>query len=167
MFHFKRIILSLLIVSATLMAAPASDSSIQELLEVAEARKLVDTIKEQSETMINRSIQQILVGKNPTPKQMKAIEKMKKNMLIVMQDEVSWEKLEPMYIRLYKETFSQEEIDGIIVFYKTPAGKALINKMPTLMQKTMIEVQKVSLEMMPKLQQVQQQFLIDMKEASK
>jgi hypothetical protein len=28
-------------------------------------------------------------------------------------------------------------------------------------------VQKVSLEMMPKLQQVQQQFLIDMKEASK
>ncbi|MDD2368953.1 MAG: DUF2059 domain-containing protein [Sulfuricurvum sp.] len=167
MFLFKRIILSLFVASSALMAAPASQSSIRELLEVAESRKLVDSITIQTEAMMNRSVQQILAGKNPTPKQMAVIEKMKKNALAVMQDTIAWEKLEPMYIRLYEETFNQEEIDGIIAFYKTPAGKALIVKMPTLMQKSMIEMQKLSLEMMPKLQQVQQQFVADMKEASK
>lgn len=167
MFLFKRIVLSLLIVSSALMAEPASEDSIRELLAVAESRKLVDSIKIQTEAMMDRSIQQILAGKNPSPKQKAAVEKMKKNSLAVMQNEIAWEKLEPMYIRLYKETFSQEEVDGIILFYKTPAGKALINKMPILMQKSMIEMQKLSLNMMPKLQQVQQQFIADMKEASK
>lgn len=167
MFHFKRIILSLLIVSSGLMAAPASEGSIRELLAVAESRKLVDSIKVQTEAMMNRSVQQILAGKNPSPKQNAAIENMKKNSLAVMQDEIAWEKLEPMYIRLYEETFSQEEIDGMIAFYKTPAGKALINKMPILMQKSMIEMQKLTLDMVPKLQRVQQQFIADMKEASK
>jgi uncharacterized protein len=167
MFLFKHIILSLLIVSSALMAAPASKSSIRELLEIAETRKLVDSIKAQTETMMNRSIQQSLAGKNPSPKQMAAIEKMKKNAMLVMQDEIAWEKLEPMYIRLYEETFSQEEVDGIIAFYKTPAGKALINKMPTLMQKSMTEMQKLMLDMMPKLKQVQQQFIADMQEADK
>lgn len=164
---FKRTIISLLITSSALMAAPASESSIRTLLNITESRKLVDGIKAQTEGMMDITIKQSLAGKQPSPKQTQAINKMKKNTVAVLQTEMSWNKLEPMYVRLYKETFTQEEVDGMIAFYKTPAGKAVITKMPTLMQKTMIEMQKTMVTMMPKLQQVQQQFVADMKEAGK
>lgn len=164
---FKRTIISLLITSSALMAAPASENSIRTLLNITESRKLVDGIKAQTEGMMDITIKQSLAGKQPSPKQTQAINKMKKNTVAVLQTEMSWNKLEPMYVRLYKETFTQEEVDGMIAFYKTPAGKAVITKMPMLMQKTMIEMQKTMVTMMPKLQQVQQQFVADMKEAGK
>ncbi|TJZ73208.1 DUF2059 domain-containing protein [Chitiniphilus eburneus] len=42
--------------------------------------------------------------------------------------------LKPDYIKLYRDTFTQEEIDGLIAFYKTPAGQALVDKMPLVLQ---------------------------------
>lgn len=43
-------------------------------------------------------------------------------------------------------------------FYKTPAGRAMINKMPVVMQETMAEVQKVMAPMMQQLQRTQQEL---------
>jgi len=39
--------------------------------------------------------------------------------------------------RSMRKVFSEEEIDGIISFYKSPAGKAMIEKSPLLMQRVM------------------------------
>ncbi|RYD75034.1 MAG: DUF2059 domain-containing protein, partial [Verrucomicrobiaceae bacterium] len=43
----------------------------------------------------------------------------------------------------YQKSFTQEELDGIIAFYKTPAGVALVKKMPVVMQQTMIAMQQL------------------------
>lgn len=54
-----------------------------------------------------------------------------------MHDEMSWAKMKPQYVRLYVETFDQDEVDGLLAFYATPAGQAMINKMPIVMPKMM------------------------------
>jgi hypothetical protein len=87
---------------------------------------------------------------------------MKNSMVTIMQGEIAWEKLEPMYLRLYKDSFSEEEIAGMLAFYKTPAGQAVIYKMPVLMQQTMLEVQKMTSGMTPKMEKVQEQFAAEM-----
>lgn len=163
----KSTLLALLLCSSSAFAAPASEGSIKQLLEIMQSQKLIDGMRAQFDSLMNNAIQQALKGKVPTPKQQQAITNMKTRMVGIMQGELAWDKLEPLYVRLYKESFTEEEITGMVAFYKTPAGQAVIHKMPGLMQKTMFEVQKITAGMAPKMQKVQEQFAAEMSAANK
>ena len=163
----RNAVVVLLFSSASAMAAPASESTIKQLLTVTEAHKFVDGMRARVDTMVNNSIQQALNGKAANAAQQKAIGNMKSKMTTLMQGNLTWEKLEPMYLRFYKETFSEEEVSGILAFYKTPSGQAMIQKMPVLMQKTMVEFQKQTSGMTPQMQKIQQDFAAEMAAASK
>ena len=160
-------LIALLLCSTAAIAAPASENSIKQLLTVTQAQKLVDGMRAQFDSLMNSAVQQSLQGKTPTPKQQQAITNMKNRMVSLIQGELAWGKLEAMYLRLYKESFSEEEVAGMLAFYKTPAGQAVIHKMPVLMQQTMLEVQKMSSGMTPKMKIVQEQFAAEMASASK
>jgi hypothetical protein len=148
------------------MAAPPSDGSLKQLLAVTQAQKLLDGMRAQFDSLMNNAIQQELKGKTPTAKQQQAIANMRKGMVALMQGALAWEKIEPMYLRLYKESFTEEEVAGMLSFYKTPAGQAVINKMPVMMQKTMLELQKMMSGMAPQMQKIQQDFVAELKAAS-
>ncbi len=70
--------------------------------------------------------------------------------------------LEPMYVRVYQKSFTQGEVDGMIAFYKTPAGQAVINKMPVVMQNTMNEVQQMMAPAVQRIQRMQQDVIAEM-----
>ena len=163
----RNVLIVLLLSSTTVMAAPPTESSIKQLLSTTQAQKLVDGMRAQFDSLMNNAVQQALKGKTPTSSQQQAISKMKRRMITLMQGELEWKKLEPMYLRLYKESFTEEEVAGMITFYKTPAGQAVINKMPGLMQRTMLEVQKMMSGLMPQMQKIQQDFIDDVKVVSK
>ena len=88
-------------------------------------------------------------------------------MVALLQGELAWKKIEPMYIRLYKESFTEEEIAGMMAFYKTPAGQAVLHKIPVLMKKIIPELQEMTFRMTPKIQKIEEDFLTEMKAASK
>jgi hypothetical protein len=67
-----------------------------------------------------------------------------------MNQEMSWDKLKPRLQALYDETFSEEEITSILDFYHSPAGKALLDKMPTLTAKAAALGQEMMRAVMPK-----------------
>ena len=148
------------------MAAPASDSSIRQLLEVTQVQNLVNRMRGQFDMIIKRNIQMALHGKHPSASQQQAIEHMKSRMVALMQDELQWSKLEPTYIRMYKETFSGDEINGMLTFYKSPTGQAVIRKMPLLMKNTMAEMQKIMIGTMPKMREIQRDFVDEIKAAN-
>jgi hypothetical protein len=164
---FKKLFLVILLMSAPAFATPASDESIKELLTVTDAKKVIGTMSAQIETVMNVAIQQSMQGKSPTPKQQEAIQNFKNNMIAIIQDEISWEKMESMYLRLYKETFTDEEVAGMLIFYKSPAGQAVTQKMPALVQKAMQQSQVTSVEMKPKIQKAVQQFALELIAAGK
>ena len=163
----KSALIVILFSSTTAMAVPASDESIKQLFAVTQTQKLLDSVRGQIDTLMNNAIQQALQGKTPTAKQQQAITNMKNKMLAVVQGELAWEKLEPLYLRLYKETLTEEEVTALVSFYRTPLGQTMINKMPILMQKTMMETQKMVSGAAPKMQKIQQDFLAEMNAASK
>ena len=66
--------------------------------------------------------------------------------------EFSWDKMKEDYITLYADTFTEEELKGIIAFYKSPAGQAFIQKQPELMKRSMELSQKLMLKFMPAIQ---------------
>lgn len=48
-------------------------------------------------------------------------------------DSFSWKVLEPEFAKLYASNFSDSELDGILAFYRSPVGQAMIAKTPALM----------------------------------
>jgi hypothetical protein len=39
-----------------------------------------------------------------------------------------WNKLEPAYEQIYVDLYTEQELDGILAFYKSPIGQALLSK---------------------------------------
>ena len=48
----------------------------------------------------------------------------------------NWTVLEPEYMTIYLETFSEAEARDLTAFYQTPLGKMMLDKMPIMMSKT-------------------------------
>ena len=84
----------------------------------------------------------------------------------VTEDEVGWAKLRPIIIQVYAESFTDEDLDGIIAFYKSPAGQAMLAKTPELSGKTMTLIQDRIKEMQPKLAQMTEDYQAKMKAAT-
>lgn len=70
----------------------------------------------------------------------------------LMQKELSWEKLRPEFEKLYAETYSVEELSGLIEFYQSPIGKKFIQKQPEMQKKSMLMMQQLLMRIMPKIQ---------------
>ncbi|MDD2685663.1 MAG: DUF2059 domain-containing protein [Gallionella sp.] len=163
----RHILIVLLFCSTAAMAAPANESSVRELLTITQTQKLIESIQVQMDAQLNHAMRQALQGKKLLPGQQQALTNMHNKVVKLVHETLSWEKLEPMYLRLYQETFTEDEVLGMLSFYKTPAGQAVIIKMPSVVQKTMIEVQAVSSSLAPQLQKIQQDFLAELTAATK
>jgi hypothetical protein len=62
-------------------------------------------------------------------------------MMARVADRTSWRNMKPVYVRIYVDTFNQEEIGGISDFYRSSAGQALLKKTPLLTQNIMQAMQ--------------------------
>lgn len=154
---------ALLSFSALAQDVKPSEESLKKLLEVTEVRQLVGSVFAQMDGMMSQSIEQTIGDKVMTDAEKKAISTMRIKSVEIMQQELSWESLETFYLQIYRDTFTQEEIDGMLVFYASPAGKAMIKKMPLLMQKSMGEMQKRMGPLMQKLTKMHQETFAELK----
>lgn len=162
-------ILSTLLIAAALtfsistQAAPPSDESINQLLEVSKAGKLMDSVWAQMDGFMKSSMQQVTKGKPVNADEQAIMDKQQSKMIAIMKDELSWDKMKEGFVQVYRETFSQDEIDGIIAFYKSPAGQAFIDKQPALMKNTMTLMQQRMGPMMKKIQEMTEETAKEMK----
>src|SRR3954462_12963310 len=148
-------------------SAPPTEPSIKQLLEVAQAHKLVDSVMAQMDSLMLQSIAQATKGQQIPPKVQKDIDQRRSEVVSLMKELLDWKKLEPMYVRIYQKTFTQQEVDGMIAFYRTPAGQAVISKMPSAMQSTIDEMQGAMGPAMQKMQQLQQDVVAEIKAGNK
>src|ERR1700690_1287576 len=51
-----------------------------------------------------------------TPEQIARVHEVQDKLLEAVKTRMSWDKIRPQYVRIYDETFSAEEIDGIFAF---------------------------------------------------
>jgi uncharacterized protein len=79
---------------------------------------------------------------------------MRQRFVAVMTAEMSWERYEPLMLQVYRQSFTQSEVDGMLAFYRTDAGRAVISKMPAVMQNSMQLVQQQMSQTFPKLQEI-------------
>jgi hypothetical protein len=139
-----------------------SDASIKELLEVAQARKLLDTLMSQMNTIMKNAMETATQGQPVPPDVQKIFDRCRADVVSTMQEQFTWDKLEPMYIRIYKKSLSQQEVDGMIAFYRTPTGQAVLNKMPAITENSMNEVMQMMGPMMQRIERMQRDVIAEL-----
>ena len=146
-------------------SSPASDESVRQLLELTDAHKLIDAAKAQVNTMVTAALQDAAQGKTLTPARQAVVERMHAKMIAMVDEMLNWDTLLPMYMRIYQESFTQDELDGMTAFYKTPAGQAVVRKMPLVMQRVLGEMQVMLKPMQEKIREIQQQTVRELQQA--
>lgn len=139
--------------------APASDATIRELIEVTNARDLLNGSMNQVDALMEKAMKDALEGKKVNAEQDRIIAEFRGKVVELLRTELSWEKMEATYYRMYRETFTQSELDGMLAFYKTDAGKALIAKMPRMMQSLMQEMMSLMQGLMPKVRGITEEYV--------
>jgi hypothetical protein len=137
--------------TATAGDSKPSDESLRRLLAATEAHKLLDAVTAQMEGTMKGFMRQAFEGKDLSPEQQRSVDGIQTKMGAAVREQMTWEALEPMYLRIYRDSFTQEEVDGMIAFYESPAGRAVVRKLPLVMQNTMAEMQKLMRPVMEKL----------------
>lgn len=151
--------------SALAFAAPASDASIDELIQVARMREQTDAMMQGMEKDFAMNMDGMMAGvvghRKVSSETRQRIQGMQRQMVQILREEMAWENIQPIYRQIYKETFTQEEIDGMLAFYRTPVGQAMLQKMPQALERSM----RISRErLLPRVTQRMVQLMIEMGE---
>ena len=130
------------------------EAKIERILELTNAKALMDQMFNQAKTMSAS-----MVSKDVPPEQWAKVEELQAKMLDLVKARLSWDKMRPQYVSVYSETFSDEEITGILAFYESPAGRAMLAKMPTLLSKSMSVAQAQMGDIVPEIERLTRESL--------
>jgi uncharacterized protein len=131
----------------------------REYFALTHADELSRQVVDQVLSRADQSLIEELAGQTLTPKQQEIKDSLLKRLRTVLEGSVGFAALEPEYAKLIADTYSEEELDQLVAFYGSPAGRALVAKTPELLKQTNALVQERLQSAMPELQKA-------MKEAS-
>ncbi len=139
----RRILLTLLLAAwlGPAVAATPSDKSIETLLQLTKVESMMESLYAGMEQVMQQGMKQAAAGRQLTPAQQRSLDQLPAKFVEAMRQELTWSTLKPQYVQIYKETFTQTEVNDLIRFYRTPSGRSLIDKMPVVMQKSMAVAQ--------------------------
>jgi hypothetical protein len=144
--------------------APASDASIREMLDLTNAQQIIAGMKGQINALMSTTVQNALKGQTLTPERQAIIDRMSAKMSAAASDMLNWDALLPIYLRTYRDSFTQDEIDGVNKFYKSAAGKAYVKKLPLVMQNVMGEMQGIIQPLQEKMLAIQKEAMQELKD---
>jgi hypothetical protein len=101
------------------------------------------------------------------PEQQSDVDKFAAKVDGILKQSLSVQALKPVFLKVYMDTYTEEELDGIIAFYQSPAGKAFIAKTPQLMQRSIQLMQQQVAEVQPQIEQAQKELLDEMAKSQK
>jgi uncharacterized protein len=145
--------------TALAVGEPPSEASIKQLMDVTQVHKLLDSATAQMDGLMKQAMRQVTQGQPVTPEVQQQIDRGQAEAMSMIKEILDWNKLEPMYVRIYQKSFTQQEIDSLIAMYKTPAGQMALTKMPVVLQNTTAEMQQLMQPVVQRIQRLQQDVL--------
>ncbi len=133
----KRWILMLAVVMVVApMGARADEASkqakVKELFAVMHMDHSLDRMRGSMEQQVQATAKNASGTEQMTPEKKKMQQEFIDNSMKVVDQSFGWPVLEAGYVKLYADTYTEAELDGILAFYKSPAGHALLTKTPEL-----------------------------------
>ena len=145
----------LLAISFSSAAEPArpSDASIDQLSMLVNSKQQYEQFMKIYEKSLVQAMEQAGAGKPDDPSRELRIKRASEEFVSFFRKEMDFDSMAPILRNAYADTFTQQEVDALIQFYSSPAGVALLKKMPTVMERMMLDMQAHFADRMPKIQQ--------------
>jgi uncharacterized protein len=148
----KRVIVSALavLVAGQVFAEETKDTraAAEKLLELFNMEATFDQAMGQAMQM---SVGMIDSQDLPESEKVEARKAVEASMKITL-EKFSWDRMKGMFVDIYAEVLSLEELEGLIAFYESPIGRKFIKKQPELTSATMQKMQGLMQELMPEIQ---------------
>ncbi|WP_185233933.1 DUF2059 domain-containing protein [Teredinibacter franksiae] len=162
---FKYLVGLLFITSSIFVQAneSAKQTKLKELVNVMDMGSMVESIYSQMEV----AMQDMSTKMGVQPNEQAIFDEYYSQMILIMKENLSWAKMEPLAVDIYDRNFTEDEITDMLVFYKTETGKSLLKKMPAVMQESMQMSQTLIEGSIPKLQQIESNLRADLEKARK
>ncbi len=125
-----------------------SRQSVETLMELTEVSKMMDAMHTQISAMFSGMSKQLGISAQEKP----AFDKYMKKVGELLKNDMNWQLFKEPIIDIYTKHFSQEEINGLIAFYRSELGQSMTKKMPLIMQDSMLMSQQIMQQFMPKIQ---------------
>ncbi len=115
--------------------------------------QIMDNLMQQSSAIATRKS-----GGKLTPEAQAALSDFQKKLTELLDPQIGWKVIEPEYVKFYADGFTEDQLDSILGFYKSPSGKALLDKVPAInMQATQLLQSKIT-ALQPEVKQLFTEF---------
>ncbi|QFU24105.1 DUF2059 domain-containing protein [Shewanella eurypsychrophilus] len=156
-----RYFLSLLLIASALLVnftVSADEDSrrydVEQLLIEMKTESMIDTMYDQVTQMMLGMKQQLKVKES----EQEMFETFMLKSTEIMRQELGWAQLKQPMIDLYAKHYSEKELADMIAFYRSESGRSMVEKMPLVMQESMIMTQALAQPMMIKMQSLSVEF---------
>ena len=129
----------------------------KQLLDLMNADQAIEQAYGQMYSQLSGMAEQLGITEDQRP----MFESYLERMVVVMKEELSWERMEPFVIDAYVSVYSEEELKELSEFYASPIGQKFVAKMPELMQATMEMSQKMMGVLIPRIAEIQQELVAE------
>lgn len=156
----RKILMAIIILGSIMLRVGYAEESThhalaEQLLTMMDVQKNMEQSLEMVKQMQAAQLQQMEVSADKVEK----VQSMTEQMMDMIAEEMSWDKLKDDYVSVYVDIFTEEELKGIIEFYETPIGQKFIKKTPELMKRSMEVSQKQMVILMPKIQAMTKEMI--------
>lgn len=126
----------------------------QELIKITDGDTVLERMKDQLTMVFEQLTAQMDVQKADKPK----LDTFTARFQAILDNDMAWEKIQNKYIDLYVSVFTEEEIKGLVDFYNSDLGKKVSEKMPELMQQSMVVASEHMQTVVPKLEELTEEM---------
>ena len=140
----QRLLLAALLTlaAAPALAEPPSDGDVNRLLSASRAQNMLDSMLPQIEAMQRQQFAQLTAQRPLDAAQQQKVQQIQERTQATVRKALSWQEMRPLYVSLYKQSFSKQDVLAMAEFYESPAGQSMLDKTPQLMQNLMGAIQQ-------------------------
>ncbi len=146
-------------------AAVPTPESIETLLGLTQAENNLNRMFDQLAPAMRSGVLNAMKVQSLTQAQEGIVARYTATYVKSVKEQYGWSFVKPTIVQIYRETFTDEEINGQIAFYRSPAGEAAIKKTPLVAQKSALATQSHVNSLTPKINEAMKALLEELQKA--
>jgi hypothetical protein len=150
----------LLVVAAVVLGlagmshAGTKEDLAKEIVKLTDLKKVAGQVAAQIGDRQTEQLNAVLIPKEREADEAALLRKIKG----MLEDTMSWEKMEQEYAKFLADTYTEEELKAIQNFCSSPVGLAILKKEPIIMGKVMLMTQSRVETILPEIKKMVRDF---------
>lgn len=157
------IVLMLSLIPLTAFAGSNKEALADEYIVVSQTDKLIGQMKAEAENMVDSMVNQMVPPEGVPDAAKKDIADFQKQLISKSFEIMNFNNLSKLIRDVFVEVYTEEELKGLIQFYKSPVGQSMISKQPLVFRKIMEISQSNTMAVIPAMKAMTDEFVKTMK----